>query len=404
MTADNTAHNTPPLRFAEFTGEWEERQLNKIAKPVIDRAKNTDGNMPLTLSAEHGIINQNDYFGKQIAGQNTDRYIKIILNDFVYNDRITKYSMYGTVKRLSKYQGGIVSPIYKCFRFDESENSIFWQCYFESDSHEEHIKPLTNEGARAGRYNISINKFLSIPVYRPTLPEQRKIADCLSSLDDVIDASETKLSLLQKHKKGMMQKLFPNNDDGETTPTLRFPEFTGEWQEKALEEVLDYQQPTNYIVNNTEYNDKYDIPVLTAGKTFILGYTNETNGIFNQLPVIIFDDFTTANKFVNFPFKVKSSAMKILTPKNNDVNLKCVYEIMQEIDYTVGEHKRYWISEYQHIKILLPTLPEQQKIADCLSSLDDLIDAQTHEIATLKAHKKGLMQQLFPTQQQEPPQ
>ena len=101
------------------------------------------------------------------------------------------------------------------------------------------------------------------------------------------------------------------------------------WTIAKFEDLLDYIQPTNYIVKSTEYKDTYKTPVLTAGKSFIKGFTNETDGIFNQLPTIIFDDFTTATQFVNFPFKVKSSAMKILQPTCDLVNLKLAYYFMQ---------------------------------------------------------------------------
>ena len=181
-------------------------------------------------------------------------------------------------------------------------------------------------------------------------------------------------------------------------PTLRFPQFknSNEWSSQELGDCLDYLQPTEYLVNSTAYSDKYDIPVVTAGKTFILGYTNETGGVFNQpLPVIIFDDFTTATQFVNFPFKAKSSAMKILLAKEN-ANIKFLYESMQQIDYEVGAHGRHWISAYSKIKIAAPEPAEQQKIADCLSSLDELITAQARKVDALKTHKKGLMQQLLP--------
>ncbi len=104
-----------------------------------------------------------------------------------------------------------------------------------------------------------------------------------------------------------------------------------DWDVKKLRDFLDYEQPTEYLVTDTEYNDNNQIPVLTAGKTFILGYTNEEHGIFNKLPVIIFDDFTTAIKFVDFPFKAKSSAMKMLIPKNDKANMRFVYEIMSYV-------------------------------------------------------------------------
>jgi len=186
-------------------------------------------------------------------------------------------------------------------------------------------------------------------------------------------------------------------------PKLRFKEFSGEWEEKRLGDCLDYLQPTKYLVKDTAYNDNYKTPVLTAGKTFILGYTDENDGIFNKdLPVIIFDDFTTATKYVNFPFKAKSSAMKILLAKDN-INIKFIYELMQTIRYQVGNHERHWISKFAVLKVFTPTPKEQQKIANTLSSLDNLIEATNKKVEALKEHKKGLMQQLFPADNEKVP-
>lgn len=135
------------------------------------------------------------------------------------------------------------------------------------------------------------------------------------------------------------------------------------WAMVALEDILDYEQPTKYIVESIDYDDSYSTPVLTAGKTFLLGKTNETSGIFKEsLPVIIFDDFTTASKYVDFPFKVKSSAMKILHAKNERINIKYVYYAIQNLDFPINEHKRYWISEYSKLQIPLPPLDVQQQI------------------------------------------
>ena len=139
-------------------------------------------------------------------------------------------------------------------------------------------------------------------------------------------------------------------------PALRFPEFQndGEWELRSLAEILNYEQPGAYIVNDTNYKKK-GTPVLTANKGFILGYTDESYGVYNDLPVIIFDDFTTDKKFVNFPFKVKSSAIKLLTLKNkNRDDLKFIFECMKNIKFEEKEHKRYYISTYQNIKILVP--------------------------------------------------
>lgn len=179
-------------------------------------------------------------------------------------------------------------------------------------------------------------------------------------------------------------------------PRLRFPEFrrTAGWNQEPLSALLDYERPDKYIVADTDYNDS-GVPVLTANKSFVLGYTNEAEGICTNTPVIIFDDFTTDKKYVDFPFKVKSSAIKILRTKNKD-SLKMIFELMQRVRFEPKEHKRYYISEYQNLEIALPESPEQQKIADCLTSLDEVIAAQGRKVEALKAHKRGLMQQLFP--------
>ena len=142
-----------------------------------------------------------------------------------------------------------------------------------------------------------------------------------------------------------------------------------------LGDILDYEQPTQYIVESVEYNNDYKTPVLTAGQSFILGYTNETQGIYNKLPVIIFDDFTTASKYVDFPFKVKSSAMKILRVKNNDIaDLRYVYYIMQNIKFNSETHKRYWISEYSNEEIPLPPISVQEEIVKELDAYQAIID------------------------------
>jgi len=148
-----------------------------------------------------------------------------------------------------------------------------------------------------------------------------------------------------------------------------------DWEVKKLGDLLDYEQPTSYLVKNTKYSNSSSIPVLTAGKTFILGYTDENFGVFQDLPVIIFDDFTTASRFIDFPFKVKSSAMKMLKAKSKEVNLRLVYELMQLIDFTVADHKRHWISEYQNLEIAIPDSQEQQAIAQVLSDMDREITA-----------------------------
>ena len=174
-----------------------------------------------------------------------------------------------------------------------------------------------------------------------------------------------------------------------------FENIPKNWEKVALENLLEYEQPTNYIVASEEYNDSYPTPVLTAGKSFILGYTNETEGIYQNTPVIIFDDFTTESKFVDFEFKVKSSAMKILKAKDNDT-LKYLYYLMQILTFNNTQHKRYWISEYSKIKIGIPKdINEVKEIVKVLDAASEIIRLRTACIESAQSLIPALFQEMF---------
>lgn len=160
-----------------------------------------------------------------------------------------------------------------------------------------------------------------------------------------------------------------------------------QYTEYELGELLPFEQPTAYIVKSTDYSDAYATPVLTAGKSFILGKTNETDGIFDQLPVIIFDDFTTATQFVNFRFKVKSSAMKILHINTDLVIPKYIFYRLQIIQFDHSTHKRYWIKSYSKIKVLIPPLDEQSRI---VAHIEELFSELDKAVDTLKTTKEQL--------------
>ncbi len=220
----------------------------------------------------------------------------------------------------------------------------------------------------------------------PPKSEQTRIATALSNVDALISELGRLIEKKRAIKQGAMQQLL--------TGKKRLNGFNEPWGEKKLGEILQYEQPTKYLVSSTEYSDN-GVPVLTAGKTFILGYTNEPNGIYNNLPVIIFDDFVTESKYVDFPFKAKSSAMKMLTLRNEENNLRFIFEIMQMIDFPMTDHKRWWIGEYSNIVVKVPTLAEQSAIASVLTSMDDEITALEAKKAKYEQIKQGMMQQLL---------
>lgn len=216
--------------------------------------------------------------------------------------------------------------------------------------------------------------------------EREKIAAILTTQDKVIELKEKRLAEKQRQKKYLMQQLL--------TGKKRLPGFNKTWNTVELGEIFDYIQPTKYLVKTTDYDNAYKTPVLTAGKTFILGYTSETKDVYTNVPVVIFDDFTTATQYVDFPFKVKSSALKILAVKDG-FNIFFAYEAMQLIRFAVGGHERHWISQYSCLTVDVPEIGEQTAIAQVLSTADREISLLRQGIEQEKQKKKALMQLLL---------
>ena len=228
-------------------------------------------------------------------------------------------------------------------------------------------------------------EMLKLPI--PPLEEQEKIAEILLSCDKAIRLTTQIITQLKQRNQGLAQQLL--------TGEKRVKGFENSiWKEVKLGELLDYEQPTNYLVKNTDYSDEYKIPVLTAGKTFILGYTNEKEGICTNIPLILFDDFTTDSRYIDFPFKVKSSAVKLLKTKKN-VNLRFIFEAMKLIKYAIGGHKRHWISKYAFLTIFVPSFKEQNAIAQILDTAHQELKLYEQKLQLLQAQKKTLMQKLL---------
>jgi type I restriction enzyme M protein len=230
------------------------------------------------------------------------------------------------------------------------------------------------------------------PISRDDLPEALKVFNVFKEIIEEkkqIELSDFGIKTLLVDKSIILSEkdvALVSNRYGESK------ELNSKYDVVPLGDVLDYEQPTPYIVSSVDYDDTYPTPVLTAGKTFILGYTDEKHGILNKdLPVIIFDDFTTATKLVDFPFKVKSSAMKILHVKKDLADVEYVYHVMQNIDFDSTEHKRYWISQYSKILIPLPPLDVQKQIVNQIKAVKSKIEEHESIIEDLKTNIKGII-------------
>ena len=277
-----------------------------------------------------------------------------------------------------------LAPNLYLLKLNQEIDSNYLYYYLKSTNGQKALKDINASTSLGALYKEDVK---NLHILYPSPVEQRAIAEALSDMDGLIVALDKKIAKKRLIKQGTMQQLL--------TGKKRLPGYTDPWVEKKLGEILDYEQPQPYLVVSTDYVDS-GIPVLTAGKSLILGYTTEQFGIYNKLPVIIFDDFTTDSKYISYPFKVKSSAMKLLSLKNNDYDLRLVYELMQQIDFPLKDHQRYWISEYSQLTISIPKDREEQTaIATILTDMDK-------EIADLEARrdkcsflKSGMMQKLL---------
>ena len=271
--------------------------------------------------------------------------------------------------------------------------------FFESGFYWEQIS-LNSVGIGQPNVNGTTLAALTIPIppYREQLrivEEAKKWLSVIDELDIEIDDLQTfiaqaKSKILDLAIHGKLVPQDPNDEPAIELLKRINPKFSpcdnahygnvpSGWTFCRLEDIVEYEQPQDYIVQSTEYCPQYKTPVLTAGKSFIIGYTDETGGIFNDLPVIIFDDFTTDSKYVDFPFKVKSSAMKILHVKEG-INIQYVCQFMS-ITRLIGDtHKRYWISEYSKIVIPIPPREEQDHIINKVNELYQILDSISAEL------------------------
>jgi len=364
----------PALRFKEFEGDWIMTKVLDFAPlqrgfdlPVVQIQ---DGPYPVVFS--NGALKTHSEFKAKAPGVVTGRSGTIGKVTFVEED----YWPHNTALWVTNFY----------------ENDPKYVYYFYIN-----IK-LDRYGTGSGVPTLNRNDVHAQKRAIPSLPEQQKIASFLSVVDEKIQQLTKKKELLEQYKKGVMQQLFPSTGSGQRSGQLRFKDANGkaypDWEDTLLGDCLKYVQPTKYLVSSTKYDNSFETPVLTAGKTFVLGYTDEKENICTDYPLIIFDDFTTASKYVDFPFKAKSSAMKLLLAKEG-VDVKFMFEAMQNIKFEVGGHGRHWISIFSQLVVSVPSINEQQKIATYLSSIDNKIESVNTQITQTQTFKKGLLQQMF---------
>ena len=415
---------TPRLRVPEFgdRGGWISKTLKEFAVVIDERAR--DGKFILmSISSGVGLVSQIEKFGREIAGAQYKNYYVIRSNDFAYNKSATKEYPEGFLAMYSGASPGAVpNSIFTCFRVDESQVfSPYLNYLFSQNLHGRWLRKFIEVGARAhGSLNVNNGDLLAMPTPLPcgdfSIHEQRKIADCLTSIDELISVEAKKLDVLKKHKKGLMQSLFPS--ECETLPRLRFPEFQNgpDWILAKLGDISRVQSggtpsrscpdywggtipwvttslvDSNIILNVDEYITKLGLEESSAkmfpmgtilmamygqgktrGKVAMLGIDATTN----QACAAILTKSGIESRFVFQSLVSRYDEIRKISNSGGQENLSA--GLVEGISITYPEDVR-----------------EQEKIANCLFFVDELIAVVIEEISTLRTHKMGLMQQLFP--------
>jgi type I restriction enzyme S subunit len=372
----------PTLRFAEFTDEWEKYELSHFVTRITRRNKNNKSSLPLTISAQYGLVDQISFFNKTVASVDLSGYYLLYNGDFAYNKSYSNDYAWGAVKRLDKYEKGCLSSLYFVFRPNDNVDSDYLTHYFESSKWHKGISNIAGEGARNhGLLNMSVDDYFATKHCLPSLPEQKKIARFFNAITRRIEIQNKIIEDLKVLKKELNYSLIGRIINGKSSNC-------------KIEDVIDYEQPTNYIVKSDKYIENGETPVLTANKAFLLGYTIENEGVYNKSDCIILDDFTLDFKYVNFPFKIKSSAIKILTAKK-DIELRYFYEYLLFLGLTSHEHKRHYISEVAPLPLYLPSIDEQRNALSVLNSISKKIKVEENYISALKAQKCFFLRAMF---------
>ncbi len=393
----------PRLRFPEFQdiGGWETKPLKNFLSESKIRGNKGDNAKKLTVKLWGKGVYAKD---SKIKGSKNTQYYKRKAGQIIYSKLDFLNGAFGLIpSKLDGYESTADLP---CFDVKKDNNSIFLLKYILRKEFYSKVGEIADGSRKAKR--IHQKTFLLFPVSFPQEEEQKKIANCLSSLDEIINLETEKLETLKSHKKGLMQQLFPR--DGETTPRLRFPEFRdmGEWEGRQLGRI--------FIERNERDSSELNLLSVTLSdgvvKTSELDRKNNASANLSNYKKVLPNDIvynsmrmwqgaSGVSKWVG----IVSPAYTVITPVEYQHSVFWSYyfrhkeNIEKFARFSQGVTSDTWNLKYptfSRIKLSFPEQTEQQKIANCFSSLDRTIDLQTQKLETLKTHKKGLMQQLFP--------
>ena len=406
----------PKLRFKANDGnqypEWEEKRLEEVAVRITRKNKDNCTDIPLTISSLDGLIDQRDFFNKIVASKDMSGYYLLKRGEFAYNKSYSKGFDFGSIKRLNLYDEGALSTLYICFALNDNEDSDFYQKYFDSLSWYPELQKICAEGARNhGLLNVSTNDFFQLKLHVPkSKEEQQEIASLFTELDNLIALHQRELDELKELKKCMLQKMFPKK--GDKVPEIRFPEFTGDWEQHKLPEFVSFfngltytpddVQETGTLVlrssnvkdgeivdaDNVYVNDKVVTSDNVQEGDIIVVVRNGSRALIGKHAQIkVSMPNTVIGAFMSGIRSEHSSFVNALLDTSTFEN-----EIAKNIGATINQITGYMFSK---MEFMIPTEKEQDKIGTYFSSLDNLINLHQKELDGYKELKKGLLQQMF---------
>lgn len=412
MSSENKSC-TPKLRFPGFTGEWASKPLSFF---LHEHRTKSDGKCEVhSVSVSKGVINQVEYLGRSFAAADTSKYNLAKPNDIIYTKSPTGAFPYGIVKQNKNPYNVIVSPLYAVYTPINKFVGYILDSFFESAANtNSYLESLIQKGAK-NTINISNDTFVSKAVCLPLDPaEQEKIATFLSEIDALISAQDQKVERLKVHKKGLMQQLFPQ--PGETKPRLRFPEFSGEWEEKTLGSIAkkvnlrnSKMEITRVLTNSAnsgivDQNDYFDRSIAVKENTANYHIVDINEFVYNP---------RISSAAPVGPISINKIGKGIMSPLYTIFRFHtgCVAFYEQYFQTTIWHPYLKSIANFGarfdrmnitsegffNMPLYIPSYAEQRIIADFLSNFDSLISEEEARLESLKDHKKGLMQQLFPT-------
>ena len=383
---DKKVLNVPHLRFPEFTEEWERTTVGNIGNikngpfgSVLHAEDYVEDGIPI-VTTEHfktGLMPSDKFGIPQVSNEDYIRLkgFRLETNDIVFS-RVGSVDINAHVG--IEQNGWLFSGRVLRVRPKQTVDSLFLHYALSTEAVK---RDICNRAV--GQTMPSINTpILSSTIIR--LPkgifEQKKVAHFLRLLDERIATQNKIIEKYESLIKGIRNEIF-----GKLRKSIGFNAIVGD--------VLQYEQPQSYIVEDTEYTNE-GTPVLTANKAFVLGYTSDVDGIYDKGNCIIFDDFTLDCKYVDFPFKVKSSAIKILTAKSNEL-LRYVYEFLKYLDLSTEEHKRHYIAETQNQGFILPSTKTIKMVSHTFSALSLRLSSTVQLRNKYEAQKYHLLRQMF---------